>query len=240
MADNITPVLDSEGKLVKEVISENTPIEGTAIKSTNQDSGMVLTSDGENGASWQESSGGVTDHAELTNVTKDQHHSEDHASRHSEDGADEIFIENLGTGSVVLNEIAVSDGTGGLTMGLRYATSFITVFRTAGVAFPNNDSGFCHLGGGGAITSTEAFAQLKAINSKIVSIEGYCSNGSGTFTLRKNGTDTALTGTVNSVGRFDITGEIDFADGDLISLAYTSGVNFTIYGIQLKLKSEVV
>jgi len=214
-------------------------VEGTNVKSTGEDGSKVLTSDGADGATWEDAPGGVSDHANLTNVTKDQHHDEDHASRHSENGDDEILIENLGTGSAVLNEIAVSDGAGGLSMGLRYATSFINVFRTAGVIFNNNASGFCHIGGAGAITSTEEFAQLKAIKSKMVSIEGYCSGGSGTFTLRKNGADTTLTGTVDAVGRFDITGDVDFADGDLISLAYTSGVNWTIYGIQLKLKSEV-
>lgn len=167
-------------------------------------------------------------------------HARIHASEHMKTGIDVVTVEDLGTGSAIVNQIPATDGAGGLALAVRWATSFVVVFRSSGVIFPNNDTGFCHVGGAGAVTATEALAQLKAIKSTMISIEGYCSGGSGTFTLRKNGADTTLTGVVDSVGRFNIIGEVDFVDGDLISLAYDSGVNWTIYGIQLKLKSEVV
>jgi len=95
MADDTVSVLDSEGKIPVEQISDKTPIEGTAIKSKGVDSGKVLTADGADGVSWEDAGGGVTDHDNLTNVTADQHHDKSHAISHEKDGDDEINVDDL-------------------------------------------------------------------------------------------------------------------------------------------------
>lgn len=59
---------------------------------------------------------GNVDHSEVTGVGADDHHARDHASRHSQGGADEVTVENLGTGGGA-NTVPKSDGGGGLAMG---------------------------------------------------------------------------------------------------------------------------
>jgi len=125
----------------------------------------------------------------------------------------------------------------------QYTPWLLDIFSTSGVSFPNNDSSFCHIGGAGAITGTEALAQNRMPKGRAVAVQGYCANSSGDFTIRKNGVDTTITGTVNSVGQFRLTGgsgKVDFAAGDLLSVSYDSGIAFTVYGIQVEYECEVV
>jgi len=116
----------------------------------------------------------------------------------------------------------------------------LNVFQTSGVLFPNNDDGFCHIGGDGAISSFEARTQIQMPKGRAIAIQGRCTGGSGTFTLRKNGEDTDITGVVDEVGQFRIFDSVEFADGDLLSLYYDSGVGWTVYGIQIQFESEVI
>ena len=158
------------------------------------------------------------------------------------ESADGIIYDNTISGlnanrvKTALDELALAPG------GKTHSPWFLGVFRTSGVIFPNNDDGFCHIGGAGTITSTEALAQIRMPKGRVEAIQGYCSGGSGDFTVRKNGVATTLTGTVNSVGQFYLTGvgAVEFADGDLISLYYNSGVNWTVYGIQIAYKTELI
>ena len=146
-------------------------------------------------------------------------------------------------GTKVLTE--KGDGTSSWqepTGGKTHSPWILNVFRTSGVIFPNNDTGFCLIGGAGAITNTEALAQVRTPKGRVKAIQGYCSGGSGDFTVHKNGVVTTLTGTVNAVGQFYLTGEgtVEFADSDLISLYYDSGVNWTIHGIQVVFETELI
>lgn len=134
----------------------------------------------------------------------------------------------------------VCEGDDSRLTATKYAPMLILVYRTTGVIFPNNDDGFCHIGGAGAITATEAYAQLRMPKGKLIGIQGYAAGGDGSFTVRKNGADTGITGTIDSVGQFRFTGDaVDFAEGGLLSLAYSSGVNLTVYGIQIEFNMEV-
>jgi hypothetical protein len=56
----------------------------------------------------------VIDHDDLTNVTADQHHTEDHASRHEDGGADELEIADLATSEVDTEKVLQPDGSGGV------------------------------------------------------------------------------------------------------------------------------
>ena len=157
-----------------------------------------------------------------------------HAGEHHEDAIDELLAELLGTASLNVNALLGADGLGGLEIKRRNTPIALTVFRTSGATFPNNANGFCHIGGGGAITGTEAFAQIQVSDCKVIAIRGRCTNGTATLTVRKNGVDTNVTGTVEAADDFfEITGEAEFADKDKLSLAYGTGVNFTVYGIQI-------
>ncbi len=53
-------------------------------------------------------------HSELTGIGNDDHHAEDHAARHSDGGADEVTVENLGTASIDTSTALRPDGLGGL------------------------------------------------------------------------------------------------------------------------------
>lgn len=55
-------------------------------------------------------------HADLTGVTSDLHHAQTHASAHKDGGADELSVEEFATAGTV-NQVAKSDGAGGLAMG---------------------------------------------------------------------------------------------------------------------------
>ncbi len=151
------------------------------------------------------------------------------------------------TGEVGDTKVLTENGVGGAawvapTVGKTHSPWILDVYGTSGVFYPNNATGYCHIGQGGAITSTEALAQIRMPKGRVKAIQGYCLGGSGTFTVRKNGVATTITGLVNSVGQFHLTGTgaIEIAEGDLLSLYYDSGVNWTIYGIQIKYETELI
>lgn len=159
-----------------------------------------------------------------------------HKTEHHKDGIDELIAELLATNSTTLNQLLGADGEGGLEIKTRYAEQILNVYRTAGVRFPNNDTGYVHIGGAGAITGTEAFAQVQMPKCRVKSIRGRCTGGSGTFTLRKNGVNTDITGTVATANYFfeiDDDELVEFADKDKLSIAYSSGINWVIRGIQI-------
>lgn len=53
-------------------------------------------------------------HSDLTGIGVNDHHNEDHASRHSNGGTDEVTVENLGTVSTDVSTALRPDGAGGL------------------------------------------------------------------------------------------------------------------------------
>lgn len=59
----------------------------------------------------------VQDHGQLQGVTADQHHAQDHWSRHKQGNADEGKVEELATASTIAGEVPQADGNGGLSMG---------------------------------------------------------------------------------------------------------------------------
>lgn len=69
--------------------------------------------------------GGQIDHDDLSNVTTDQHHARDHASRHSNGGGDEVTVENLGTAQTETGKILQPDGSGGLVWNRDTALGFV-------------------------------------------------------------------------------------------------------------------
>ena len=89
-----------------------------------------------------------------------------------------------------------------------------------------NQSGWYSINNGDAtITATENYGKLPMPACNITAIQGRCDDASSemTLTVRKNGADTGLTGTVSATGKFDITagGPVSFADGDEFSLAFS-------------------
>lgn len=54
------------------------------------------------------------DHSQLTNITNDDHHTEDHAARHADGGADEIEVEGLPTADTDVSRALRPDGAGGV------------------------------------------------------------------------------------------------------------------------------
>lgn len=56
---------------------------------------------------------GAVAHDDLAGVEPDQHHAEDHAARHAQDGPDELRVDDLGAGSTNTNHVLRPDGSGG-------------------------------------------------------------------------------------------------------------------------------
>lgn len=59
--------------------------------------------------------GGTISHNSIGSINANQHHNENHASRHADGGGDELTVENLAT-SGAAGTVPTSDGAGGLTM----------------------------------------------------------------------------------------------------------------------------
>ncbi len=122
----------------------------------------------------------------------------------------------------------------------------LDIFSTAGVLFGGNDNGFCYIGAAGAITATEAYSQIRMPKGRVVAITGNCYNAAsnGTFTVRKDGVDTGVTGTISATGQFRITGTgpTDFDGTEVLSFAYstTAGGGLGVRGLQVEYESEVV
>lgn len=73
------------------------------------DASAALRPDGAGGLAFSD-----VDHADLTGVGIDDHHAEDHAVRHDENGPDEILVEGLGTAELDSDLVLKPDGAGGL------------------------------------------------------------------------------------------------------------------------------
>ena len=78
------------------------------------------------------------------------------------------------------------------------------------------------------ISSIEDYNKVRLQKCKVVALAGRCHDASSdlTLTVRKNGADTLLTGTLTATGAFRITsgGPIDFADGDEMSIYFDCDV----------------
>ena len=96
-----------------------------------------------NGATWDVVGKG-TPHANLSTISADDHHARDHAAAHSDSGADEITVENLGTAATDTALVLKPDGTGGLVFGAvagnvnTVTTTDATVTTIATIAIPDN------------------------------------------------------------------------------------------------------
>ena len=71
--------------------------------------GQVLRASSATAANFQ-----ALGHSDLTGVGANDHHNEDHASRHSNGGGDEVTVENLGTASSDVSTALRPNGSGGL------------------------------------------------------------------------------------------------------------------------------
>lgn len=88
-----------------------------------------------------------------------------------------------------------------------------------------NQTGFLRiLGGDLGISAIENYNQVRMPACTIKGISGIAHSYSSdlTLTIRKNGEDTSLTGTITEDGSFRFTGSVDFADGDLLSIGFST------------------
>lgn len=126
---------------------------------------------------------------------------------------------------------------------VRYAESIERV-APMGLSFGGNTSGYFLWGRSDSYTGVEANSQTRFPKSKVVAMSGYISayTGASVMTLRKNGADTGITLTVSATGQFHVTGDIDFAAGDLASVSFSVPLSgaLTLYGLHLTLKTEAV
>lgn len=91
-----------------------------------------------------------------------------------------------------------------------------------------NQTGYlCILGGTLGISGIENYNQVQMPACSVKAINGYCHDASSdlTLTIRKEGGDTAITGTLTATGEFRISGgPIAFAKGDLLSISFDCDV----------------
>jgi len=113
-----------------------------------------------------------------------------------------------------------------------------------GISFAGNSSGYIIWGRSDTYTSVEANAQVRLKEVRAVQLSGHVTAYSGTctFTLRKNGANTGITGTISATGHFTFNGTVDFTDGDLISVAFSvaPGGGLTLYGLFIIFNSVVI
>jgi hypothetical protein len=70
-------------------------------------------------------------HGSLSDISVDQHHAVNHATRHKDGGADELDVEELATAGAV-ETTPMSDGAGGISMALMWASkTFVFTFHEA-------------------------------------------------------------------------------------------------------------
>ena len=78
----------------------------------------VLTYDNASGRWRAEAASGhgshPANHADLGGVGTDDHHTRDHAGTHSNGGADEVTVQDLGSASAIDGQVLKADGSGGL------------------------------------------------------------------------------------------------------------------------------
>jgi hypothetical protein len=110
-----------------------------------------------------------------------------------------------------------------------------------------NQSGYYSINNGDAtITAVENYAKVQMPKCSVKAIRGRCNTYGEdmTFTVRKNGANTTLTGSVTATGTFEITsgGPIAFADGDELSLAFSipPGQATAISGLAIIYETELI
>ena len=124
-------------------------------------------------------------------------------------------------GSVELTPDTISVGPDGDPI---RAMSVLEIWGTEAGLLANNQVIYCYITGKPAITGTEANAEMRMPACRVVALSGrnYTHGTNYTMTLRKNGSDTAITsGSVTSIANhFRITtgAPITFADGDMMAL----------------------
>lgn len=154
-----------------------------------------------------------------------------------------VKMTELDSQAALAGAIPAANGSGGTAVAIRYAESMERVLPM-GVTFGSNLSGYFLWGRADTYTTNEANAQVRMRKSKVVAISGNVSAYSGTVTMtvRKNGVATAITCTISATGQQTVTGDVDFADGDLISVAFSVGPggSLTCYGIHITIRTEVV
>lgn len=185
----------------------------------------------------------VVAHSDLSGVSIDQHHAQDHETRHRKGGADEITVENLAT-SGTAGQVLSGTGSGVLAMQTRKIRQMLNVASSYPALFGGNTSGYVRIGSAIGITVTEDYGKRRMPACTVIAINGRCSTISSTiiYTVRKNGVNTTLTGTVSATGVYRITGSVAFSDGDEISIAYstTAGGGVTIAGIVIEYETELI
>lgn len=230
--------------------------EGTTIKSSSEAENLYLGTQGDDTSDWQQvqaahvgntPAGGIaaTDVQAAINELDTEKASTTHASTHSAGGSDEVNVEDLGSGGSTAGQLLQDDGDGTVS----WATKVIlSVLRWAGypAVVPGNGSGYIRNGESPLnISSIENYNQLHMPACEVVSIRGEAVSHSSnlTLTVRKNGADTTLTGTITADGVFEMTGSgpITFADGDLLSIAYScaAGGGCGVAGLCLEISTEV-
>lgn len=147
-----------------------------------------------------------------------------HASTHSDGGSDEISVENLATSETDTTKRLAPDGAGGVQWdpGAHKQTLVIDGYAHL---IGGNQSGYYTINNADAtITAIEQYGTIQIHACTVKAIRGNCQTfGSGmTLTLRKNGVNTAITGTVSGTGDFEFTGSVAFADGDDLSIAFST------------------
>lgn len=108
LADGQTPT--SHASTHSDGGSDEITVESLATSSN--DTSTALRPDGAGGLAFSDVA-----HSDLTGIGIDDHHARDHASAHSDGGADEVTVENLATGSVNTALVLKPDGVGGLVFG---------------------------------------------------------------------------------------------------------------------------
>lgn len=161
-------------------------------------------------------------------------------------GTPEITITNTITSESDTAKVLKPDGAGGVEWGSDESGGTVheqnVIWNTAGALLGGNQTGYLHIGGDAAITSTETYAERRMPACTVIAINGrgdYASNL--TLTVRKNGVDTGVTGVISASGRFRLTGSVAFADGDILTIAFATaaGGGFTLRGIALEYTVEV-
>ncbi len=93
--------------------ADEVPVDGLAeAAAPGNDVSQALRPDGTGGVAFSDVA-----HADLISIGTDDHHSKLHAADHSDTGADEITVENLGTAEPSTTKALMSDGAGGLLFG---------------------------------------------------------------------------------------------------------------------------
>lgn len=181
----------------------------------------------------------------------DADHAEDHASRHSDGGADEVTVENLATAATDTSYALKPDGAGGLAFGAvggsitveeedgTPSVASVSTIKVTNGALTDNGSGSVSIdvggGGGSALTVTDESGTVSdtAVTSITVPDGTLVDDGAGLVTLRQVPTgvvgclvsDTGQVVSTNTWTSVDYSGGTEWWDSD----GFTSlGTDFTV------------